>query len=144
MNPIVIAPYDPEWANEFARIKNYLWPQVSDLAVDILHIGSTSVPGLAAKPIIDLNIVIESYDSFPLLAERLKTLGYEHTGDGGLLMRERFAGGKRDGFMEYNLYVAPMESRILLAQVCLLDTAMLYCCHPDLRSLFNMRQGILK
>lgn len=121
MKPIVIEPANPQWADAFLKIKEYVWPHIQDIAVAVIHIGSTSVPGLAAKPILDINIVFESYDVFPELVKRLERLGYEHDGDGGLPMRERFIGGKRDTFMDYNMYASPLESRILLAQVLFSD-----------------------
>jgi GrpB-like predicted nucleotidyltransferase (UPF0157 family) len=71
----------------FNKIREYIWPHIKDNALDIIHIGSTSVPGLAAKPIIDF-IVIDSYDVFPQITEQLKSLGYEHDGDGGIPKRE--------------------------------------------------------
>ena len=121
MRTIIIEPYNPEWPAEFQRLRDFLWPHVADLALDIVHIGSTSVPGLAAKPILDFNIVIDSYDVFPQLTERLAALGYRHDGDGGLATRERFDGGPRDGFMEYYLYVSPKTSPILDAQLLFRD-----------------------
>ncbi len=121
MRTIVIEPYNPEWPNEFAKIRDFLWPHIKDIAIDIVHIGSTSVPGLAAKPIIDFDIVIESYDDFPRIAEQLKKLGYEHDGDGDVPTRERFKGGPREGFMAYNMYVCPKDSMVLLAQILFRD-----------------------
>ena len=109
MRTITIETYNPTWPDEFEKIRAYLWPHVSNIVLDIVHAGSTSVPGLASKPFIDFNI-IESYDVFPQLAERLRKLGYEHDGDGGIPARERFKGGKRDGFMEYKIYVCPKDS----------------------------------
>jgi len=110
MRTIIIEPYDPVWPEEFEKIRTYLWPYISDIALDIVHTGSTSVPGLAAKPIIDFNIIAESYGVFSQLAERLRKLGYEHEGDGGIPMRERFKGGLRDGFIQYHMYVCPKDS----------------------------------
>jgi len=121
MTTIIIEPYNEEWPNEFAKIRDYLWPHIKDYAIDIVHIGSTSVTDLAAKPIIDLDIVIESYDVFPQIVEKLNSLGYEHDGDGGIPARERFKGGPRDGFMDYNMYVCPKNSRVLLAQILFRD-----------------------
>jgi len=108
MRTIAVEPYDPEWPAAFERIKDWLWPQVSDLALDIVHVGSTSVPGLAAKPIIDFAIVMESYDIFPALKARLESLGYRHEGDRGIPTREVFKGGP-SGFMEYHMYVCPQD-----------------------------------
>jgi GrpB-like predicted nucleotidyltransferase (UPF0157 family) len=61
------------------------------LAVEIVHVGSTSVPGLAAKPVIDLNIVLRSEGDLPTVVERLARLGYAHEGDLGIVGREAFA-----------------------------------------------------
>jgi GrpB-like predicted nucleotidyltransferase (UPF0157 family)/GNAT superfamily N-acetyltransferase len=90
---------------------------INDIAIDIVHTGSTSVPGLAAKPIIDFNIIIESYDVFPQITLHLQELGYEHDGDGGIAARERFKSGKRDGFMDYHMYVCPKDSPELERQI---------------------------
>jgi len=127
MRTIIIEPYNPAWSDEFEKIKNYLLPHINDISLDIIHIGSTSVPGLAAKPIIDFNIIIESYDVFTQILERLRNLGYEHEGDGGISMRERFAGGKRDGFMDYNMYVCPNNSLVLKAQILFRDYLRYHC-----------------
>jgi len=108
MRTIVVAPYDPAWPAEFGRIRDFLWPHVRDLALDIVHVGSTSVPGLAAKPIIDFAIVMESYAVFPAIKARLEALGYRHEGDLGLPTREAFKGGPA-GFMDYHMYVCPQE-----------------------------------
>lgn len=121
MTTIIIEPYNAEWTNEFVKIREYIWPQIKDCALDIVHIGSTSVPGLAAKPIIDFTIIIDSYDVFPRVVERLRSLGYEHDGDGGIPTRERFKGGPRDNFMAYNMYVSPKDSPVLDAQILFRD-----------------------
>jgi len=108
MRTIVVSPYDPAWPAEFARIRDWLRPHVCDLALDIVHVGSTSVPGLAAKPIIDFTIVMESYAAFPAIKARLEALGYTHEGDRGIPTREVFKGGPA-GFMEYHMYVCPQD-----------------------------------
>ena len=81
MRTIIVEHYNPSWPDEFEKIRAYLWPHIGDIVLDFVHAGSTSVPDLAAKSIINFNIIIESYDVFPQLAERLRTLGYEHEGD---------------------------------------------------------------
>jgi GrpB-like predicted nucleotidyltransferase (UPF0157 family) len=58
--------------------------------ISIEYIGSTSVPGLAAKSIIDLSIVTPSDAEVPLTIERLATLGYIHRGNSGIEGREAF------------------------------------------------------
>jgi GrpB-like predicted nucleotidyltransferase (UPF0157 family) len=74
---IVVAP-DPRWAASGEAECVRLRGAAGDLFVDLEHIGSTSVPNLAAKPVIDLLGSIASTDSVEALARRLETLGYEH------------------------------------------------------------------
>jgi 8-oxo-dGTP pyrophosphatase MutT (NUDIX family) len=93
-----VVPYDPSWKTEFDQMRATLLPQLGDLIIDIVHTGSTSVPGLAAKPILDYFLVMESADDFPAVAARLRTLGYEHEGDGGIPGRERFRPMLNNGF----------------------------------------------
>lgn len=51
---IKIEGYNPQWATWFQDLHTAIWPVVCDVALALEHVGSTSVPGLAAKPIIDL------------------------------------------------------------------------------------------
>ena len=81
-NTLIVLPYDPNWKKEFERIRNYLMEQIGDLVLEIKHVGSTSVPGLCAKPIIDIVAVMESYDVFPEIVSRLEKVGFLHEGDG--------------------------------------------------------------
>ncbi|HCT37019.1 MAG TPA: hypothetical protein DF292_08325 [Firmicutes bacterium] len=50
---IEVVPYNPEWKNEFEKIKAMIDSYIGDLILSVEHVGSTSVEGLAAKPIID-------------------------------------------------------------------------------------------
>lgn len=68
-------PYNKKWKDEFSKIKSMLIDCIGDLIIDIEHVGSTSIEGLIAKPIIDIDIVFDSYDIFPSIVERLKTIG---------------------------------------------------------------------
>ena len=112
LNPIIIEPYNPEWAEQFDKIKSYLYPHLKDLIVDIHHVGSTSVAGLSAKAIIDFDIEIDSMDKFTALKERLKQLGYKHEGDYGITGREVFKRetAEDNEFMPYHMYVCPSNS----------------------------------
>jgi GrpB-like predicted nucleotidyltransferase (UPF0157 family) len=87
---VVVVDYDPAWPGWFAALSARIWPAVADLASSIEHVGSTSVPGLAAKPIIDFDIVVPSAERVPAVIERLTGLGYRHRGDLGVPGREAF------------------------------------------------------
>ena len=58
---VVVEPYNEAWKKDFAVIKAELEPALGGLALRIEHVGSTSVPGLSAKPIIDIDVVIDRY-----------------------------------------------------------------------------------
>ena len=82
--------YDPEWTERFRELRDQLWPLVSDIALAIEHVGSTSVPGLAAKPIIDLTIVVSDRTRTSSVIDRIADAGYVHKGDQGVPGREAF------------------------------------------------------
>lgn len=67
-----------------------LIPIIGDLSISIKHVGSTSIDGLSAKSIIDIDVVMESYSIFSKIKERLENAGYKHKGDLGIEGREAF------------------------------------------------------
>ncbi|HEX5692161.1 MAG TPA: GrpB family protein [Roseiflexaceae bacterium] len=74
---VIITPYDPRWPLEFAAIGIALRTALGDHALRIDHIGSTSVPGLAAKDRIDVQIAVASFDRFDDIRSRVEGLGYQ-------------------------------------------------------------------
>ena len=107
MTIALVQPYNADWPSWFEQIKSYLEPGLSGFACTIEHVGSTAVPGMVAKPIIDLDIVIPP-SSFPEVKQALEVLGYVHQGDLGIPGREAFdllndrAGAR---LPEHHLYV---------------------------------------
>jgi GrpB-like predicted nucleotidyltransferase (UPF0157 family) len=71
---IRIAPYDQDWPHEFAALGQALRLALGAGALRIDHIGSTSVPGLAAKDVIDIQITVAALE--PAIREALKAIGY--------------------------------------------------------------------
>jgi len=89
--PVEIADYDPGWPAAFAELRNQIAAALGPLARRIEHVGSTAVPGLPAKPVIDLDVVIAARADLPEVIIRLAALGYRHEGDLGITGREAFA-----------------------------------------------------
>jgi GrpB-like predicted nucleotidyltransferase (UPF0157 family) len=87
---IVVVDYDPAWPRVFEELRDSVWPAVERVAVSVEHVGSTSVPGLAAKPIIDLSIVVRERAAVPLLIGPLAQLQYVHRGELGVEDRDAF------------------------------------------------------
>ncbi|MBT9395243.1 GrpB family protein [Hymenobacter sp. NST-14] len=84
----------PHWAADFQALARVLSSALDGLEVAIAHVGSTAVPGLAAKPIIDLDLAYAPAVPWAALPAALTPLGYVHVGDQGLAGREVF---KRPG-----------------------------------------------
>lgn len=89
MTAPLVVDYDPAWRDEFEELRMRLSPCLGAGALDIEHVGSTAVPGLASKPIIDVNVVIRPGGFQPVHAV-LRSLGYAHRGDQGVPEREVF------------------------------------------------------
>jgi GrpB-like predicted nucleotidyltransferase (UPF0157 family) len=124
---VTVVDYDPSWPQRFERLRATVWPVVADLAVAIEHVGSTSVPGLAAKPVIDLDVVVRSRADVPTAVGRLTTLGYDHLGDLGIVGREAFR--PPEGSPPHNLYVCRHDSPSLANHLALRDHLRV---HPEL------------
>ena len=142
---VIIRDYDPRWGAEFNQLRKIYYQELGDFLISVEHVGSTAVPGLAAKPIIDIDLVISSYDSFQLLKARLMALGYFHQCDLGIEDREAF-GRKHNRvpiteqkrvWLEHHLYVCPKESQELKRHLAFRD----YLCRNDEES---VRYGELK
>lgn len=102
-DPVIVVEYDPAWQQTFDLLRARLESVLGDLAVEIEHVGSTAVPGLASKPIVDIDVVLRSETDLPEAAAALATLGYAFIGDLGVAGREAFRAPAGDP--EHNLYV---------------------------------------
>lgn len=118
---VVVVPYREQWKTDFETIKQYLLPAVEDIIIGIEHIGSTSVEGLSAKPIIDIDIVIKDYSVFDTVVERLATLGYIHEGNLGIKDREAFDYKGNADLPKHHLYVCPEFSEELHKHITFRD-----------------------
>lgn len=90
---MIVVEHDPAWADQFEELREVFATGLGEVAVRIEHVGSTSVPGLAAKPVLDIDIVIESQSMLPEAIRLLADLGYRHRGDLDVPGREAFGPG---------------------------------------------------
>jgi GrpB-like predicted nucleotidyltransferase (UPF0157 family) len=75
---VIIVPYDPRWPGEFEAERQRIAGALGALALRIDHHGSTAVPGLSAKPVIDVQVSVASLHPIEPYVERLAPLGYVH------------------------------------------------------------------
>ena len=118
---VVVVPYNEQWKNDFGTIRQYLFSAIKDEIVAIEHIGSTSVEGLSAKPIIDIDIVIKDYSVFDTVVEKLSSLGYIHEGNLGIKDREAFDYQGDADLPKHHLYVCPAFSAELKRHLAFRD-----------------------
>ena len=118
---VLVLPYDEGWKTAFEAIKKELEETIGDLIQGIEHVGSTAVPGLSAKPCIDIDVVIRDYGLFEQVADRLATIGYIHEGNLGIEDREAFRYTHKPHLWKHHLYVCPRCSRELHRHITFRD-----------------------
>ena len=118
---VIVLPYDSAWKTAFEDIRAELDAALGNLAIAIEHVGSTSVVGMSAKPIIDIDVVIPDYTVFDDVVQRLAQIGYTHEGDLGIKDREAFKYTDKPHLQKHHLYVCPQNSAELHRHVTFRD-----------------------
>lgn len=118
---VIVLPYDRAWKTAFEEIKNEIESVIGELIVGIEHIGSTSVEGMSAKPIIDIDVVIKDYSVLETVVGKLKMIGYIHEGDLGIKDREAFKYSDKPHLLKHHLYVCPQYSEELHRHITFRD-----------------------
>jgi GrpB-like predicted nucleotidyltransferase (UPF0157 family) len=118
MNVTLVEKYNPEWPRWFEEISAFLGEKVVNACITIEHVGSTSIPGMIAKPIIDLNLVIEQ-ERFGEIKQLLEERGYYDRGDLGIKDREAFGlmNEATKPLPAHHLYVTPKDGEELKRQM---------------------------
>jgi GrpB-like predicted nucleotidyltransferase (UPF0157 family) len=136
---VILSPYNSAWPAEFDALRAVYAKALDGLVIAIEHIGSTAVPELAAKPILDIDLVMPNYSVFPKVVATLDALGYTHNGDQGIFQREAFK--PKNGvaapatvpartWIHHHLYVCPIAGEELRRHIRFRDTLR---ARPDLR-----------
>ncbi|MDP8314815.1 MAG: GrpB family protein [Candidatus Celaenobacter antarcticus] len=108
MNKIIVESYNPKWKKEFEKACKFYQKLLKNINVKIEHVGSTSVEGMWAKPILDIDIIVINNSDSKQVIERLISIGYNHVGNLGVEGREALKytkGNKYINWMDHNLYV---------------------------------------
>ena len=111
---MVVVEYDKNWPSDFEKIKKEIEKAIVEPAV-IEHVGSTSIPGMKAKPIIDIDVGLNNWADFEKVKKDLAAIGYVHEGDRGIKGREAF---DRNGqvhndvldTIDHHLYVCSVDN----------------------------------
>ena len=106
---VELKDYTNEWHEEFLKQKEVLTSIFGEDAVSIEHVGSTAIPGLKSKPIIDIQVAVNDLEVAIKHKDELEKAGYEFRGDAGVPGRYFFAKGNPDNRTHY-LHVEPYKS----------------------------------
>lgn len=111
---MLLKSYQISWKTDFEALKGILEGALSNIDLKIEHVGSTAIPNLMAKPIIDIDIAYQSAQDFEVIKKRLESIGYFHNGNQGVEGREAF---KRIAIQQpvldkisHHLYVCHVEN----------------------------------
>lgn len=116
---VVVTPYDPSWPSTFAFLHDRIAVPLAHLTSRIEHVGSTSVPGLSAKPVIDIDVVVADTSQMAQASSILATLGYTPIGDLGI--PDRLAFRAQAELPRHNLYVVLATSTALRNHLAIRD-----------------------
>lgn len=119
---MIIVPYDPRWPRQFEEEKARLLAEIGAYVLSIEHIGSTAVPGLAAKPVIDILIGVRSLQDAPLFIPPLESRGYEYMPayEDEMPFR-RYLHRKVNGEHTHHLHMVEPDSRFYSVQLVFRD-----------------------
>ena len=135
---MVVVEYNNNWPQDFLKIKNELLRVIKGPCL-IEHVGSTSIPGMNAKPIIDIDVGLKNWNDFEKIKLELAAIGYVHEGDRGIKGREAFG---RNGLIhddildtiEHHLYVCSVDNAEFNRHILFRDYLRT---HDDARDRYN-------
>lgn len=122
MRKITVEPYNSNWKIEFNRAYAFYDCLLDGLDVKIEHVGSTSVEGLWAKPILDIDIIVNDPETTHKVIKRLESKGYNHVGNYGVEGREvmKLAHENTEiNWMAHNLYVCLADNENVINHLML-------------------------
>ena len=93
---IEVVPYDPNWKKKYIEESSKIQDILNNEIVGIFHIGSTAIPGIHAKPVIDILIEVKDIENIDKYNEKLHELGYISKGEFGIEGRRFFLKGPYD------------------------------------------------
>ena len=88
-----LSPHQPLWASLFEEEKARIITAVGPHILDIQHVGSTAIPGIPAKPIIDIGVAVRNFEEAAVCIEPIVQLGYTYRGENGIPRRHYFRKG---------------------------------------------------
>jgi len=106
---VKLTSHHKQWAKLFEKEKNILLLTLGDIKTNIEHVGSTAIPGVLAKPIIDMMLGISKSEQTEMIYKKLQELGYEDRGEQGIPGQRLFVRGPEENRTHY-LHITKLNS----------------------------------
>jgi GrpB-like predicted nucleotidyltransferase (UPF0157 family) len=131
---IVVVKYDPTWKLEFEAEAKRIALALGDLVVDLHHIGSTAIPGIFAKPIIDVLLEVDHIDELDERTSDMEELGYEAKGEFGIPGRRYFRKNDVSGERTHQVHAFEVESLEIKRHLAFRDYMI---AHPEVAQMYS-------
>lgn len=118
---VVVEPHNPDWARKFDQESRQILRVLGPAGVAIHHIGSTAIPGIYAKPIIDILVEAISVDAVDSRTEAMAALGCEAMGEFGLPRRRYFRKDNGAGIRQYQVHAFAAASMDIARHIAFRD-----------------------
>ena len=129
MREVLVVPYDPQWPAKFERAAREVRAALGESVLVINHIGSTSIPGIHAKPIIDMLAVASDLSRIESRSEAMRAIGYEPMGEFGIPGRRYFRRDNAAGVRTEQVHTFADQSPHILRHLAFRDFLRT---HPDI------------
>src|SRR5437868_13002384 len=129
----VVAP-DPEWPFKFQQEAAQITAALGSLLAAVHHIGSTSIPGIFVKPIIDILLEVPDTDRLDAIGEGMQTLGYEGMGEFGIAGRRYFRKSDASGVRTHHVHAFATGDLHVHRHLAFRDYLI---AHPDIASEYS-------
>jgi GrpB-like predicted nucleotidyltransferase (UPF0157 family) len=100
-----LVPHQQDWSAMYEAEKKRLLTAVKRYILDIQHVGSTAIPGIPAKPIIDIGIAVQNFEQAAVCIEPIVALGYVYVGENGIPRRHYFRKTDENGRRTHHLHL---------------------------------------
>ena len=137
---ILVVPYSPEWPATFEKEAGLLSQALGTAAAKIHHIGSTSIPGIFAKPIIDILVEASSIDEVDARSEEMEAIGFEVLGESGIPGRRYFRKCSYAGLRLCHVHIFASDSENAKRHIAFRDYLL---AHPALAEEYSALKQIL-
>jgi GrpB-like predicted nucleotidyltransferase (UPF0157 family) len=137
---VKLRPYTAEWARLFAEEEERIRGAIGEYVLDIQHVGSTAIPGMAAKPILDIAVAVASFEEAFVCVAPMEHIGYEYCGENGIPRRHYFV--KRSPLTTHHVHINERGSRNWENQVIFRDYM---SAHPQaIEAYIALKEGLAK